>query len=229
MDGESQRVSLPPLRLNEDGMDQLEQPGAHDAYILKPENDEEERRAGILNALASTLVRKRSDAVSGRAATCIEIEWLADEEFYQGYDDANRNEFVNTANKPMSGGGATEDEKRLPVRGSTVFPNITQPYVDSAAARVGDMLLPTDDRNFAIEPTPVPEMFEELERMLKQAGMMTAAQPALVLVFLECLGLRCQLHHRVKLRPHRKACRRASLCRLGSRAKRLRPLSQSRK
>jgi hypothetical protein len=44
-----------------------------------------------------------------------------------------------------------------------VFPNITQPYCDAASARVGDMLLPTDDRNFAIEATPIPDLFEGLK------------------------------------------------------------------
>lgn len=118
-------------------------------------------RLSILNALSQSLASKLRDAVSGRASSGIEDEWEADGEFYQGYDDANRHEFVNTRSKPSASGGQSEPTK--PVSGSTVFPNITQPYCDAAAARVGDMLLPTDDRNFAIKPTPIPDMFEGLD------------------------------------------------------------------
>lgn len=117
---------------------------------------DEERRAGILDALGQSLSSKRTSAMAFRAASGIEDEWTGDDEFYQGYDDANRHEFVKTASKPTSGGASSE----LPrVTGSTVFPNITQPYVDAAAARVGDMLMPTDDRNFLLQATPIPDLF----------------------------------------------------------------------
>ena len=136
-----------------------------DAQELSPEQTAaEERRISMLNALGASLGAKRREAVSGKAASGIEDEWTGDDEFYQGYDDANRSEFVNTAAKPLASGGSSE-VKTKPT-GSTVFPNITQPYVDAAAARVGDMLLPTDDRNFALEATPIPDMFEGLESEL---------------------------------------------------------------
>jgi len=139
-------------------------------YVVVELSDEEQHRLNILNALASTLAGKRRDAVSAKATIGIEQDMISDEEFYQGYDDANRHEYVTIAAKPMQGGGNI-DERRVPVTGSTVFPNITQPYVDAAAARVGDMLLPTDDRNFAIQPTPIPDMFESLEAQLAKAGL----------------------------------------------------------
>lgn len=114
-------------------------------------------RIAILDALGASMAIKRREAVAHRATSGIEAEWTGDEEFYQGYDDANRHEFVNTASKPESGtiSDKSDDKKTA---GSTVFPNITQPYVDAVSARVGDMLLPTDDRNYAIDATPIPEM-----------------------------------------------------------------------
>lgn len=133
----------------------------HDNPTEQPVVDEaaEELRLGILNALGATLAAKRRDAVSGRATTGIENEWQGDEEFYQGYDDANRHEFVNTASKPTESGSSSKvTEADGKAAGSTVFPNITQPYVDAVSARVGDMLLPTDDRNYALNATPIPEM-----------------------------------------------------------------------
>lgn len=121
-----------------------------------------EQRQAILEALTVTLVAKRKEAVDGRLSSGIEDQWREDEEFYQGYDDANRHEFVKAKNKPGEHGQLAQDENR-PATESTVFPNLTQPYVDAAAARVGDMLLPTDDRNFTIDIGPIPDVLDEGE------------------------------------------------------------------
>jgi hypothetical protein len=121
---------------------------------------EDELKASILGALAASLSAKRREAVSSRNACGIEDHWLGDSEFYEGYDDANRHEFGNVTTKPLNGDGGVSTPKK--VSGSTVFPNITQPYCDAASARVGDMLLPTDDRNFGIDPTPIPSLAEKL-------------------------------------------------------------------
>lgn len=119
---------------------------------------EEATRVAILDALGTSLASRRRDAVSFKASSGIEAEWEEDESFYQGYDEANRHEFVNTSSKPTESGGSAEAKDKT--AGSTVFPNITQPYVDAVSARVGDMLLPTDDRNYALKHTPIPEMLE---------------------------------------------------------------------
>lgn len=143
------------------------------------QQEAEEHRIAVLDALGSSLGIKRREAVSAKAASGIEDEWIGDEEFYQGYDDANRSEFVNSTSKPLVGGGSSESKAKQV--GSTVFPNITQPYVDAAAARVGDMLLPTDDRNFAIEATPIPNMLDGLDEQIgaqeQQPGMQQPAMP----------------------------------------------------
>ncbi len=130
----------------------------HDQTAEPSEQETEDAlnaRLVILDALGRTLSAKRREVVAARAACGIEDDWIGDEEFYQGYDDANRHEFVNTASKPTASGNTSDAPKS---RGSVVFPNITQPLVDAVSARVGDVLLPTDDRNFAIEPTEIPEM-----------------------------------------------------------------------
>lgn len=147
-------------------------------YDIEPENDEE-RRLGVLMALGSTLAGKRRNAVDAKSTAGIEQLFLEDQEFYSGYDDANRHEFAFVTAKPLTNGSNNNSEERLPVRGSTVFPNITQPFVDAAAARVGDMLLPTDDRNFAIEATTIPDMFEGLDKLMGRAtGQPVTPQPA---------------------------------------------------
>lgn len=120
----------------------------------------DDQRSSILNALAMAVSAKLRKAVTARQASGIEQVWTEDEEFYQGIDDANRHEFGHIMSKPNEGGR----DVKLPMRkGSTLFPNITAPYVDAAAAKISDMLLPTDDRNFVLEPTPVPDVLDEEE------------------------------------------------------------------
>jgi hypothetical protein len=41
---------------------------------------------------------------------------------------------------------------------SSVFVNITRPMINSSEARLADILFPTDDRNWDISPTPVPDI-----------------------------------------------------------------------
>jgi len=128
------------------------------------ENPEEsakaEERNQILQNLALRIIKTRSEAIAGRAQCGIEMEWLQDEEHYEGIDDANRHEHAGWRGKPFT---AIDPTTRVQQNGSTAFFNITRPYTDSASARMGDMLLPTDDRAWSIRPTPVPDMAEIAE------------------------------------------------------------------
>ena len=120
--------------------------------------DAEEARQAQIAALTQSIVKKRSEAVSGRKNSGIEEEWQEDEDFYQGIDDANR----DTVSKPLSHTGGAVGVRKVSTTRSTVFLNITRPYVDAASARFGDLLLPTDDRNFSIKPTPIPELMDAM-------------------------------------------------------------------
>lgn len=121
---------------------------------------EREAQQERLNALAMTLSRKRQEAVDARMSSGIEDEWAEDEDAYQGIDDANR-DTVSTAGarvqKPSS--NAVTPAPATPTR-STVFLNITRPYVDAGAARISDMLLPTDDRPWSLQATPIPDLVD---------------------------------------------------------------------
>lgn len=114
-------------------------------------------RAEILDALGLELAKTRSEAIASRRASGIEEEWAEDEEYYEGIDDANRGE-RGTRNANWRIKPAGQAELRAHGTGSTVFVPITRPYCDAAAARVADMLLPTDDRAWSIKPTPYPEL-----------------------------------------------------------------------
>lgn len=56
---------------------------------------------------------------------------------------------------------------------SKVFMNLTGPKTDSFAARLLDMLFPTDDRNWDIQPTPVPTLTARAERAAEEAAAMS--------------------------------------------------------
>lgn len=78
-----------------------------------------------------------------------ELRWIEDAEQYHGNYDA----------KTM---------KRLGKR-SRLFINYTAPTTDALAARIKDLLFPTDEKNWGIQATPVPEMAEQTEAIVADA------------------------------------------------------------
>lgn len=114
--------------------------------------------------LRATLIDKRSEAISARQSSGIESDWEEDEEHYQGIDDANRK--FQAAFRTRSTKNFFEAREKDTGARSVLFLNITRPYVDAAAARVSDMLLPTDDRAWEIKPTPLPELDSNIVQAL---------------------------------------------------------------
>jgi hypothetical protein len=126
---------------------------------------------GKLDNIGQLLSAKRLEAITGRSDSGIEEEWTEDEEYYEGIDDTNRGELKAWRGKPL--GEASPGSDDADQRGSTIFMNITRPYVDATSARMGDMLLPTDDKPWQIRPTPMPEYIDiakgKLSRSIKNA------------------------------------------------------------
>lgn len=118
----------------------------------------EEARLAKLQAFSDSLCEKRKEAIDGKALTGCEQTWDEDEEFYDSIDDVNRAEV--TYEKGPTLGSPLEVYRPPRSTKSTVFVNITQTYVDMGAAAIADMLLPTDDMPFGVEPTPEPELLE---------------------------------------------------------------------
>lgn len=123
--------------------------------MIEQENTPDESLRG---RFLQNLLETRSEAISGRTASGIEVEWTEDEEHYQGIDDANRR-FHNAAgmSQPKQWAESDRSNAQSPTR-SVVFLNITRPYVDAASARISDMLMPTDDRSWVLKPTPIPRL-----------------------------------------------------------------------
>lgn len=109
-----------------------------------------------LDALGKIVALRRSEAVAARKESGIEKIWQEDEEYYLGIDDANRATATYTKS-PATTGGLSANNKPSGNR-CTAFFNATRQFVDSAAARMGDILLPAGDWNFSLRPTPVPDL-----------------------------------------------------------------------
>lgn len=107
-----------------------------------PEDDgraakrEAQRLKQAVAALVARLDREASDRVSKRSK--LEEEWIADlEQFHGRYD-------------------AVTMKRLIDAESSRVFMNYTRPKTVAMAAKIMGILFPTDDNNWAIEPTPVP-------------------------------------------------------------------------
>lgn len=128
------------------------------------------------DAFLISLLAKRKEAITGRAGSGIEQDWIEDEEHYQGIDDANRAYSAASTIAQAKNWAAGTKTDAPPGSRSVIFLNITRPYVDAGSARVADMLLPTDDRSWAIKPTPIPRLSPF---MMAQMGGPENAQAAI--------------------------------------------------
>ena len=115
----------------------------------------------VLAAIGVQIAAKRDEAKGTRASSGIEATWHECEEAYLGIDDANRHEFAGARwAKPMSMDGPVTTA-RAAKQGdyrSTVFHRITSRYVDAGVAKLGEILLPADDKAFSFNEMPVPEL-----------------------------------------------------------------------
>ena len=134
------------------------------------ENDSDKAaRLAIVEALAAVIKDQRKDAITARAASGIEKEWEEDEAHYEGFDEYSKDRPVSLKGRTPTD-GLREVTKDAGTR-STAFLKITRPYCDAGAARFSDMILPTDDRNFGMRPTPKPRMVAAPVQPPQQQGM----------------------------------------------------------
>jgi hypothetical protein len=116
---------------------------------------------GRLRAIVGRLGGEADRRVTQR--TVVEQRWIEDLTQYQGrYDkDTEKNLTASGPNK------------------SKLFVNKTRSKTNNMIARLGDMLFPTDDRNWGIQPTPVPELSSAASDATMQAGDAAAQAQAI--------------------------------------------------
>lgn len=121
------------------------------------ESVDSDAREDLFAQLTQALVAKRKAAIDARSTSGVEKIWATAENSYNGKDEYNAG--IQLLKGAYPGAGITEVKKAPPGR-STVIPNITRPYTDAAAARVADMLLPSDSKFWGLKPTPDPELIK---------------------------------------------------------------------
>lgn len=103
------------------------------------EEDAQAQLEENLQVFGTRLSKLASDNAAKRSL--IEERWLEDYRQYHGkYDERTQQILDNDTS------------------GSKIFVNITRNKTSAAEARLQDMLFPTDDRNWAIRPTPIPTL-----------------------------------------------------------------------
>ena len=112
---------------------------ADEIIDLEARRLEEERKAAEKMADLGTSLQGKAEELT-RWRDRIESRWLEDLRQFNGQYDSVTETNLKKAGK------------------SSVFVNITRPMVNSSEARISDILFPTDDRNWDISPTPVPDI-----------------------------------------------------------------------
>lgn len=115
-------------------------------------------------ALTATVNNRIREAKQARESSGIEEIWQEDSDQYDGIDDLNRQV------KGQMPAGQVADQRNAR---SKVYLNITKPKTDIAVARVQEMLVPNDDKPWAMGPTPIPELMDAANS--KDQQMLTLA------------------------------------------------------
>lgn len=111
---------------------------------------ERQRLASKLVGIAGRLETEANKRVGLRGP--LEREWIEDLQQYNGrYDDDTEKRLNKDASK------------------SKLFLNMTRNKTDAMSARLMDLLFPTDDKNWGIQPTPVPRLTMAAEEAEKAA------------------------------------------------------------
>jgi hypothetical protein len=121
------------------------------------EQDGTDERINRLQSFGQALGRQRDNWIRARYALGVDKRWVEDEDQYNSKDNVNR-----AASQMM-----TSVEQGYPVttnhakaHRSTVYIGLTRQKTNAAEARIADILIPTDDRNWGIKPTPDPTISE---------------------------------------------------------------------
>ena len=113
---------------------------------------------GMSDVLSGLINRLESDAKQRVASRqLVERRWVRDLAQYEGRDDDGV-----IANLQMEGR-------------STATVNVTRAKCNTFESKLFDLLFPTDDRNWGIDPTPVPEMDIEEKQLIGQVDELVEA------------------------------------------------------
>jgi hypothetical protein len=121
-------------------------------YITPDQYEQQQRE--MMETLKGTFTKQRDDWIKHRSQSGVEKRMRMSDALYLGEEsDSSGSSLEDTlVNGPrQKGRSAVTSAPR-----SKVVINIVRPKVDQAVARMCEILLPVDDRNWGIKPTPVP-------------------------------------------------------------------------
>ena len=126
--------------------------------ILNDDTDEK-KFFSVIDALTSSLILKRDEAVAFRAASGVERRWREDEKLFDGslMLDSGKTDMMDYAT-----GEAPAQMSNTPKR-SMVEVNIIRSKCETAEGRFSDIMLPTDGKNWGMKITPVPELLSSIK------------------------------------------------------------------
>lgn len=127
-----------------------------------------------LHAVYGDLTAKRDEWVRHRADSGKEQMWRKAQSMYEGKDP---NEARSSMESYLRDGPSKR--KKATKNRSQVVVNIVAPKVDALSARVCEILLPVDDRNWGMKPTPDPELSEHAKSRVSM-GTDSTGQPVTV-------------------------------------------------
>lgn len=137
------------------------------------EEDMRAKQEERLQAFGHAMAQQRDEWVRSRYSFGVDKRWLEDEDQYNAKDNVNK-----AASQMMTSveqGYPVTTQNAKPHR-STVFIGLTRQKTNAAEARVADILLPTDDRNWGIQPSPKPKLMA-MSRSEHMAGDKQTGEP----------------------------------------------------
>ena len=126
-----------------------------------------------LQTFGTNMAHQRDEWIRSRYSYGVDKRWLEDEDQYNAKDNINK-----AASQMMTSveqGYPVTTQQAKPHR-STVYIGLTRQKSNAAEARLADILLPTDDRNWGIQPTPKPELMT-MARDTQMAGDKETGEP----------------------------------------------------
>lgn len=144
-----------------------------DPMVEEDQQAAKERLEEKLQAFGTNMAQQRDEWIRSRYSYGVDKRWLEDEDQYNAKDNINK-----AASQMMTSveqGYPVTTQQAKPHR-STVYIGLTRQKSNAAEARLADILLPTDDRNWGIQPTPKPELMT-MARDGQMAGDKQTGQP----------------------------------------------------
>lgn len=115
-----------------------------------------------LQSFGTKMSMLRDEWISYRASIGVDLRWREDLDQYEGRDSMAQAQSANMMKSAQAGFPVTSTTQPQATR-STIVVNQTRTKTNGAEARVTDIVLPTDDRNWSCEPTPLPMLALDLK------------------------------------------------------------------